>query len=467
MQSDLLRDVLIVTRNRDALLNRAAIGYADALARRGGGTLTVVDDSDAPSLRASAAHLDALRVRQPSVAIRRVGPIERRALADVCAAALGGAAFVGRVLEGELPGAVIRTGASRTLALLLHAGRAAVHADDDTTTHGARVGMDEIAQAPVDAWRYTGHVDVRSAVRSLSPLEELDVLALHGRYLGRVEGGAPIVVTQLGCVGEDGTSSSMPRVVADAGVGATEAEYRALRGSNAAVIASDCVRVGRDGRLIGFSTAMDFRTSALPPCFPFGRNQLSLFGATLRFVEPHALRAALPYVVLHDPIRTIHDREAHLFGGDDSGGPHLCEFVTIVMRGVKDASNPADRLRALGDHFVAASEWSDADWRNKVLDVMIGGLDRARERVRALAASEHARPSRRRDLLALAERFDVWLKAPTATPIELSGMLPRDAERIVRALLRDYGELLRAWPTLIEVAKTPEFERASRGSFHV
>jgi hypothetical protein len=389
------------------------------------------------------------------VAVSWAGPQERGRFAAALARRAGVAEEVTAFALLNPEGCPITTGACRNALLLHTAGDLLVQVDDDTQCRlvaapGRREGVHFTSRFdPTEFW-FLPEEGVES--------EEVDFLGLHESLLA----GGSVAVTAAGVLGDSGMGSSLYLLGLDG-----PSRQRLLRSEGDYRLALRCHQVLRavtrttlsDGTLcMALNLGLDNRR-LLPPFLSVQRNQDGVFGALVRACLPGSSFGFLPWAVLHRSPARRDFSEGDLV--DDARRVRCGQVVrALVAAAACPGPSPADNLRALGRTL--------AEW---------GALPRPafEERVRLHVGEQRARLAAR--LEGLLKRHDgqpgFWAEdvrrvleaVPDerfAVPLDLEEALGYEAarERMPR-LLRRLGELLRAWPDLVEAAR--ELRRQEEG----
>jgi hypothetical protein len=290
---------------------------------------------------------------------------------------------------------------------------------------------------------------------------EADLLAAHEGLLGQaVPGpqGGPVLATAAGVAGDSGMGTAAYFLLLG---GASRARlvrsaeaYRAALTGRRLLRAVPTATVGRPGFCMALNLGLDNR-GLLPPFLPVLRNQDGVFAALLRACRPEALFGFLPWVVPHEPP-----------GPRPSLADGLREAVTGLRTGQafqlligalapRLTGTGAARLRALGASLAEVGAAPAADFA-----AALGGLLRAQmgalaARLEGLLAEYGGQPAYwAEDVRGLLAAVREALPRPDVTPADLRAAFGRErAPEVFRGLVRQFGELLRVWPDLVEAAR--------------
>lgn len=213
--------------------------------------------------------------------------------------------------------------------------------------------------------------------------------------------------------------------------------------------------LGEGGVFMTYAVALDAEAAALP-FFPHGRNGDGAWGMAQRETMPHLWRLWVPEALGHlpEPPRRW-DLDAEL---DRTGGWLLTDLLVeaLTSRGFQPGAPPELRREHLGRRLVELGELPpgafEEFWRVRWLDSACRCTVRAEEyldRYRGEPAAWAAHLRRALDAVRrrLADRDGHLLP-------ELLAFMDADATRaFARDQVRLYGELLLAWPAVLEAAR--------------
>jgi hypothetical protein len=476
--------VCIPTRDRLPTLLRALASFAENGAAHGRRTAFVVmDDSRDPrSARRHRAALRALAATWDRPVLHGSRPA-REAFARKVARRAGVAEEVARfALLGDERYASSH-GAARNALLLDTVGELSLWVDDDFvcrpgTAPGAEESLALSFRGDPHAYWFGA---AEGEVHDLAADVETDFVAAHERLLGRTPGGcvarareagmpariddrwamgtllrpdARVANTFAGIVGDVGgpgrhhprltlRGASFHRLVADEDAYAARLHARhVLKSPLRWAVAPDsyCMagNMGVDGR-------------ALPPPFmPVGIAEDIVHGVCRRMVNPAACSGYVPLVVPHLPP----DPRA-------PGAPPPLTFIsnrvvsTLMARAT--GQQPSAALRAA---FAWAGAWlqalgtaAEGDFRAEMEALLREVLRIENERAeQELAGRADAPEAWRRSMrAAMDERRALAATDTLASPPDLPGT-PADRQSLLQGMIRRYGELLAAWPALMDAA---------------
>jgi hypothetical protein len=378
-------------------------------------------------------------------------------------------------------------GSNRNTLLLHSAGRLLASADDDVVCRltpppqerSAGVGFYSDAD-PYARWTYASREEALQAARWQTP----DYLALHEAALSRTPGDLIAAETALyfdnageefstrvlreecrvratffGHVGDPGIpTSAFYLYYSDENrerLCQSERHYRASLASRSAFCVAPRMALGDATLSPGMGFALDHRT-LLPPCFPVLHAEDYSYSAALWQCCPEALLAHVPWAVLHDPepgkgILTPQEiqpgRRAAFF-----------EFAHLLRRLMLAEEPPASasaavRMQSLGRRLADLGALRPSDFR----DVLVQHAFReASGRIQFLTEQLEDAPDApaywRDDVQHLIEQLTGSMEDTNLDiPLDLqSGRTPEEARALMQRLLSSYGELLLAWPGMVE-----------------
>lgn len=443
----------VVTRDRPEELARCLAGFRAP-------EVVVCDDGREPPL-------------PPGV--RYAGAAEKAGFAD----ALAAESRVPRSLVAfalgntELPG--VRTGGNRNALFLDLAGRPFVAVDDDVVARTARPASPlPGAELGSDGEPFERRIFAdRAAALRAYPEGGTDLLAAHAGMLGRdlsrfdgleIRGMSPgllrvlrrdggfVAVTMCGILGDCASTSA-------GGLLALEpSSARLLAGDDAAwalaTSSREIVRVARrplvtdQPGLMTYACGYDGR-ALLPPFLPFGRNADALFGYAVLRLVPGALLGHVPVAVLHAPA----ERRAYPLQAA-GGRAGIAEFVMSCAASLEPSPGRAGHSYGeLGRHLRGIAALDDAAYDDFVRRLLWNRASRRLERLDEERTESPGCDARRRDLEKAIETLRAALIAPDfALPSDVPGTSLVQRRARARGLLASYGELLEAWPALVDAA---------------
>lgn len=468
-----------VTRDRIPTLERGLTSFIENRQAFGGSHgFAVLDDS--PSAATRQGYRDMLRTLSARYAVDvRYGGREEKEAYAARLSQRGGfdPALVAFALFGPDNGEATY-GANRNALLLDTVGEQLISADDDsvcriTPSPHAGDGVSLTAQ-PFETWFFP---DPQATLRATAE-EERDVVALHGQLLGRDVGsylsqldaeasidldrlsgplatglrthGARVLATLTGTVGDSGADMATPLLFS------TGATRERLLGSEAACESAFTSRQVHHG--VGRLTINEgtfFRTTTtcgldnrrlLPPFFPVYRGEEVVFAEILSRCFTSCV-GYLPWALWHSPPEPrAFSLEAGVPRRSRPEGMLVAEWVKRYEPAAPPGE-PGERLRGLGRHFVGLASLPAIDFEEALRVVE---LDYAAGQLRAfqkLLAHYKGSPG---FWAQRVERAVETLRARTNAPLPAPESGGWDV--LVRRVMQ-FGELLQAWPDLVEVAR--------------
>jgi hypothetical protein len=487
----------VPTRNRTRSLTRCLGSYLENGRRHGRTTeYVVIDGSEGPDAQRANRELLRALAGQYGAAIAYTGPEEMGRFAGelVRRGGLPGAAVEFGLLNPE--GCPVTTGGSRN-ALLLHAvGDCLLQVDDDTVCRltpapGAREGLVFSSfYDPTEFWFPPEGEPYPSDAAAAG----VDFLALHEGMLGKSPGDCAarlpadagldldqttaaffrkldrqegkILATSAGVVGHSGMGSSLYFLTlggpSRARLLGSERVYRRVVTDHQVMRAVTRPTVCDGAFCMGLNLGLDNRR-LLPPFLPVQRNQDGVFAALLRGCRADGFCGFLPWAVCHEP------PAPRVPSGADpwQSAAGLCtgQIVQVLVQSVPAppaGTDAASCLKALG---CTLEEWGSlppADFEELLRLRLWGQLSRQAVRLAELLQQFRGLPEfwgrdARRVLAHLQETLP---SRRFLVPSDLSEAVGDDgAVELFRRLVRRFGQLLRCWPDLVEVAR----ELRSRG----
>ncbi|HEX8209988.1 MAG TPA: glycosyltransferase family A protein [Longimicrobium sp.] len=477
--------ICIPTRNRPAVLRRALESYMHADVRVGRQTEFVLsDDSDDPEIRRENLASARAAAQRFGKQTRIISPERRKSYArelaehaglppEVCAFALVG--------DGECEA---RFGATRNTLLLDTLGELVVQVDDDTVCQLFRpptVRQEARISSRPDVHEYWYYPDLAQAVSAGAEFDG-DLLGLHERVLGKRpaevlagSGATPvfdavvtsravtnaehpesrIIVSYGGLLGDCGgkgipqyklllRDESFERLVRDA------EEFDSVYFSRQLIRCAPALTLTEGGFCITANMGFDNRV-LLPPYPPVHTGEDTFFGVLRTVMQPYSYDAFLPFCTLHDPTSFRPNCQGHVpleFTAND-----VIRHLSAAFLQVWPAAGGNSTLRAIGSFFqevAALPAPAFADYARTAVVALFAPHSRALEDLRNTRAKApafwHARMAEyQREVTALVAGAD------PASPVDFPG----DAgsrQRRFQVLLARYGDLLAAWPDIVEAA---------------
>ena len=473
----------IPTRGRPEALVRALASYienARAFGRRV--RFVVVDDSVEPAHRAQNRRgLDHLR-RRFHVPIAYAGAEERSAFIARLAQASDVRHEVVAFGLANPCGFPMAAGSARNTLLLETLGELAISVDDDTVCRiapapGARDGL-AVASGPGHTREF--YPDNEAALAA-APFEPHDFFGLHERLLGRsVEGrvlaaapegldlksmsrhlarrlgrGNHVRMTALGVAGHSGVGH-WARYVSLRGACrqrllSSEASYRACLPSMQVIRASRRETIADGANCMGINLGLDNR-DGLPPFAPVQRNEDGVFGWLFYRGSGDACLGSLPWVLVHSPT----PRPPLTWA--DAGRVCAADFVLSLFGEI--AGPPTERplpggLPALGRRLAEIGALPAAELHERLRLIRTRTLRGRLRRTENRLAEYHHEPSFWAEDV---QRYAATLRARLDSRDALADDLDcaegaSNATEAMGLLLRRFGQLLDAWPTLLEATR--------------
>ncbi|HEY4118913.1 MAG TPA: hypothetical protein VGM56_13700 [Byssovorax sp.] len=479
----------VPTRDRPESLRAALEGYvANAARHERALTIAVFDQSSTDARRAATRDVASRASDASDVAVRYVGARDVEAFAARLAARAEVSRDVVDFAVANPERCPFTVGASRNAMMLLGAGGLLAMADDDTRCLVApapfgspgvavtsRSDPSEHAFPDDGATAIAADVDVWSLHESLlgarpgDATREASAVELDGvtsMFFRRVEGGARVVTTQLGCAG-DAATGSMHHLLTLGGASrarllVSEATYRRAMMERRVVRAASRPTVGDGAGFMSTCVGLDAR-ALLPPFFPVQRNGDGVFGLALRVTSLGALSGWLPWTVGHAPPESrATSMEAALDGVGRMSTGDVVWCLVLGSRVEADSRDPSRALVALGDTLARWGALPLGEFEE------IARLHALRARARDLAmlgdlvAAHRGAPAFwARDVERVRLRLtELVTHHALAHPVDLCAAFGDvEGRHKLRTLVRRYGELLRAWPALSAAARELRAER--------
>ncbi len=468
----------IPTRNRSDCLARCVESHLDSRQRHGRtNDYVIVDDSDDPHVR--ARNRDLLRALQAryGAPIYYAGPEQKAryaaALVEQCGLPREAVEF--GLLNPD--GCATATGGSRNVLLLHAVGDVLLQVDDDTLARsapspGARRGMAFSSRFdPTEFW-FLQENEANVAEASGGA----DLLGVHEQLLGRSPGdclsaagadgdvdfdqaGAAffrkrgtVLVTAAGVAGDSGMGSSVSFLALDGESRArllrSERDYRHSLAAHQVVRAVTRPTICDAAYCMALNLGLDNR-QLLPPFMPVHRNQDGVFAALVRACLGHGFFGFLPWVVLHKPPTR---RPSSLIPWRDAIRLRSGQVIQTVLRSIAfqpDPESPARNLRRLGIAVADLASLPQPEFDETVRLQVWAQMSRQASQLAAHLRQFGGQPDYwandvRQLLAALAEELP---NERYAIPSDLA-----DGEHFRRLVLK-LGQLLQAWPDLVEAAR--------------
>lgn len=486
----------IVTANRVESAHRALESYIDA--ERGYGRSlewAVYDDSPQESIRGAYREMLSSLATRRGAELRYAGEEEKRAFA----AALEARGIRREDLDFCLfgpPELGPRYGANRNSRYLDCIGELGLEVDDDTVCElggsvelGASLAF--IEGDPTTFLHFRSLDEARASVRGgREGLEGESFAAIHEALLGRglracaakLAGRSPelalgrmndriaelvssgegrVVATYMGIAGDSGMSSAFPSLLVEGdsreSLLGDEPGYLERIEGRAVVRMAEASSICDRSFLMCTAVGFDCR-ALLPPFIPAMRNEDGLFASLLPIVLPEALIGYLPRSIAHLPMSPRSSSRRHFAAQACGWG---CIDLMIALAKLFPANclpkaDAAGRLRALGRHFVGIGRLDRAELEELALQFYLREKASLAARIERLLREYDRSPADwASDLDRCLEALYVALgERDRALPQDLLPIAPRDERAAaLGSLIRRYGELLLAWPDIVEAAR--------------
>jgi hypothetical protein len=473
----------IVTHNRPAALERCLHSFLQNTHEYGREVeFVIADDSDdAQALQ----NLEVINGRISSGArIRYVGSAEKQAFAKYLASAGISPTVASFTMWGDgAPGP--RTGANRNSLLLATAGRLIVTLDDDVECRISEGKAPDCRLAVTSGYPLVLNFrPSRAEAIASAPLVPQDFIAAHERFLGAdiaeclscfdglasaqdlaisehlmeslEEGRGCVAFTQNGVYGDNGFGSPSA-YLSTGGLTRTnllesEEVYRSAVSSRAVQAAAQRVTISDGAFCMAYALGLDNR-KLLPPFSPAGRNQDGLFGQLLRKCFPGLYGCHLCQAVLHDPA------EERCFHKDaiwsDASRFRLTDILALAVNatGWTAPLRPMqDPIAGLGECLAEFAQLPPTEfWRL----MNTAARNMAAQRAQIMDQLVRAHGSEPCYWVADIRRFCNELEAAIVKPVflippELPGS---DSQGRAQDYVRRFGELLAAWPEIVDCTK--------------
>lgn len=481
--------IVIPTSNRVESLERTLLSYVVQTKTFGHDVEFVVgDDSGSADYRAHTRGLLRSICRSHGVRIAYAGKEEKKKFVDALSGVCGmQPELVAFGLLGDDGAAA--TGANRNALMLDTVGQLIYSADDDTVCRVARpTGADDAVldihglsqrvwdghDAPADfIWQVFR--DLNAAVEA-TPADDGDVLTLHGGLLGlqvkdirasfekaqvRVEisagqRGAPstdssrVMFTMMGLLGDVGVDERWHLLSTNHGTLSQLFDEELLQLSLDSRTVVKCTRrttltrwVGLHGMFFGADNR-----NLLPPFFPLFRGQDSLMGWMARQCYPSDLFGFLPRALLHVPPPRGYARSFEYLLCNHT----LANIVVDVIKSDRIWPAPEAALEGMARSLVGVGSMPLPDF-----------IEALRRRWRADAhpsipsyiAALEQQPAAKH----LRERLQRIVETKQKSRSDDDGSLPFDvregrdpdeARAATQTLIHRFGELVGAWPALVQ-----------------
>jgi len=459
--------VAIVTCDRPAQLLDCVAGYAANCRDHGRHPeFVIVDDSKSHAASENVQSELARLVREHDLALRYAGLSERHRFADIVASAAGLPVEIVRFgLLGDAR-CELSVGANRNALLLDTVGSCVFSPDDDTVCRLAPAPDCEERVTfipsgdPTDFWFYPDQASATSAQAA----GDADLLGLHESLLGHdiapASQSAPthVALTMNGLAGDCGMASpryylslagpSRERLVA------SEDAYRAAFTSRGIVRAVPQPTVCAESFVMTTFFGFDNRDS-LPPFLPVGRNSDGVLGALLPRCLPSSRVALLPWTLHHLTAESRRFTPNDLWVGADQ--VRLSDIVIdcVLTHAVTTVQSAADGMARLGAHVRQIGALP-----LHAFDAYVRSVQGFRAAAFTTLLSQRLQTYRNTpaywaaDVQRVIERMErARLSDSLLVPLDLcAGHDEQAARRLSQDLVGMFGQLLEAWPTIVDAA---------------
>jgi hypothetical protein len=472
-----------VTCNRTLALSRSVESAIDNAIRSGRNPeVVVMDDSDESN---GELNREAMQAQADAAAVDLLyaGRKEKEEFARLLTLRWLVPPEVVRFALFDPEGCNHTVGANRNALLLDTIGSLILSLDDDVMCQTVNcpspgTGVRFSSRYWQDFWFYP---DRESALREAQFVEK-DILGAHEAFLGRgigdvicdqqaefdgadigsqllrsrVSGNGRILATMPGIVGDSGMGYSWPFLMARGEthrrLTASESCYRSALASKEVLKVSDRPTFDVSGLFMTTIIGLDNR-DLLPPFMPVYRNEDGIFGAILAKYFDEEYSVHLPWAALHDAATG-----RGYWPTSASFPPHICDVLpTCINAHAKPASRSrARRLESLGHYLSELGSLPFPEFEQQMRFFVCQQLSRLIVKFEN-ALQEHADAPGywTSDVRQTIELFQNAISNPNPTQAAGSdGNKKRDEfQRLSQRLLRQYGELLCAWPSLVACAR--------------
>ncbi len=474
-----------VTRDRPSLVCRSVQSWIAAHGASVG--LAVVDDSQDDGTRDALLRIGASDLWYAGVDEKRRF-VDRLVARGIPAEVLSFALF-----PHPDPGTAY--GANRNAVLLATAGEAALSSDDDILFEAAALPEATSGLAVtsrLDPTVIRCYSDEQGAREGLGPGG--DLLASHEALLGRdvaerarAAAGAValeslgrdlahrlyalphrVLLTAPGLYGASATrSSSVLHLSGESWQLATASEnaYKAARAARHLQRLVRLPSICDCGYVSACHFGLDNR-ELLPPFFPAGRREDSIFALTVAAIHPEALTAHLPVAVLHDPPPRADGGEGTAPAPTaDPPQPLFADVLSLLIGSC--APGPAARgrearMRALAGHLAGMASLEAGDLEKWVRERWVGHWASEMALCEERVEEGPAGAPWVRDSAARLEQIEAHIEAGAAVhPRDLGGGDREAAWAHARDRVRRFAGLLEWWPVI--VAASRELKQAGQG----
>lgn len=467
-----LDTVAIITANRPLALSKA---LAHLRNNRPHPFKVIVIDGSGPAGDTTTAGLGAVK---DSSSVTYIDASAAARLRD----GLASAGIPRAVVDfGLSPGGI---GSGRNLALFLTAGRPLLMQDDDVvarlwTNDKAEDGLSLGGHTDERAWGFfESRSEVHASIRNVGG----DILAAHDAALGLsldelirqsehvdYEHACAHMVAALHSAENRTLRVTFAGLAGDAArycshgplflAGPTrqqlwdnEAQFARAISSREVTVIARRLTVTHDPACVGYCMGVD-NTRLVPPFMPVGRNEDGVWGATLAYVDPHALYGHLPVGIRHDSARPSRYHEP-MASARQSRAADFLLFVVTRMAPATFATNPAARLRRLGRLFEEAGALPESDFKALVAEAKIGMMAQVLTQAEAVASDpacpQHWRQATEEYRRAFRESV---VRPEYFLPIEFAND-SLDGFQRMQQFVADFGAFLTWWPEIWDAGQS-------------
>lgn len=470
-----------VTCNRPHALSRSVESAIDNTIRNGRDPeFVVMDDSDDRNGEWNKEAIQAL-TDAAYVDLLYAGRAEKEEYARLLTSRSLASPEVVRFALFDPEGCNHTIGANRNALLLDTAGCLILSLDDDvmcqtlnSPTPGAGVRLS--SRHWQDFWFYP---DRESALHEAQFVER-DILAAHEAFLGRgigdvicdqqaeidgadigaqllrskISGNGKILVTMPGIVGDSGMAYSWPFLTArgetHCRLNASESSFRSALASKEVLKVSDRPTFDVSGLCMTTIIGLDNR-DLLPPFMPVYRNEDGIFGAILAKCFDEEYSVHLPWAALHDA-----ETGRDYWPTSAFFPPHICDVLpTCIDAHAKPVSRSrVRRLESLGQYLSDLGALPFPEFEQLMRVFALQQLSRLIVKLENALQEHLDAPGYWTE--GVKQTIEVFQKA-ISNPASAEGSdgikKQDDHQRLSQRLVRQYGELLCAWPALVDCAK--------------
>ncbi len=450
----------------------------------------VSDDSTDESGSENLSNRLAGMAAKNSISLTCMGRRERRKLRDAILEKAAPDGLPADVLDFAmfgLEGISLSYGANRNAVLLANAGEMILCSDDDVFCDlrvPEKDGYDFELATRIDPDFRESFPDRDMLLNKISPAPA-DILALHGRLLGRhiaeilgdfsdndrikmknlstqdltlhLRKKGTVKTTVAGVSGDSGMVS--PRYLfwlrgdAREQYTATEETFRVAHQSKEVFQASSHFAAGGSSYYLGMNIGIDNR-SVLPPYIPILRGEDTIFSRMLRQVTENALIGTLPVTILHNPVNhRLYDEHPVL-----NPRPEMCEIFILLIQAYRQpigCDTQSDRIIAIGKYFTDIGSLPLEDFEEHVKQLWLARSMYLTTNIEQLLNEYAYEPAYWADYL---EKYIINLRDYSygnyiTAIVDLYDGNERATATICRDTVRHYGELLKWWPAIFSAAK--------------